>query len=232
MRRAQYRPLVTAAMAAPMKVAVLISGRGSNLQALIDAFPKGADNPVEIVLVVSNRPDAQGLERAAKAGLKTEVVDHKSFASREDFDVAMDREIRAAGAEFVVLAGFMRLLTEGFINAWKDRMINIHPALLPSFKGLDTHRRALEAGVKFHGCTVHFVRHETDTGPIIGQAVVPVLPNDDEATLAARVLRAEHQLYPLTLRLIAQGEVRVEGEHAIVADAPEAGGMMFNPPIA
>ena len=219
-------------MAEPLKVAVLISGRGSNLQALIDAFPNGADNPVKIVLVVSNRPDAEGLERAAKAGLKTEVVDHKAFASREDFDVAMDREIRAAGAEFVVLAGFMRLLTEGFVNAWKNRMINIHPALLPSFKGLDTHRRALEAGVKFHGCTAHFVRHDTDTGPIIGQAVVPVLPNDDEAALASRVLRAEHQLYPLALRLIAQGKVRVEGESAIVADAPAIDGILFNPPIA
>ena len=219
-------------MAEPLKVAVLISGRGSNLQALIDAFPKAADGPVKIVLVLSNRPDAQGLERAAKAGLKTEIVDHKAFASREDFDVAMDREIRAGGANFVVLAGFMRLLTEGFINAWKNRMINIHPALLPSFQGLDTHRRALEAGVKFHGCTAHFVRHETDTGPIIAQAVVPVLPADDEAALAARVLRAEHQLYPLALRLIAQGKVRVEGERAIVTDAPDASGMMFNPPLA
>lgn len=218
-------------MAEPLKVAVLISGRGSNLQALIDAFPKGTDSPVKIVLVLSNRPDAQGLERAAKAGLKTEVVDHKSFASREDFDVAMDREIRAAGAEFVILAGFMRLLTEGFINAWKNRMINIHPALLPSFKGLDTHRRALEAGVKFHGCTAHFVRHETDTGPIIAQAAVPVFPADDETALAARVLRAEHQLYPLALRLIAQGKVRVEGERAIVADAPAVDGIMFNPAI-
>lgn len=218
-------------MAEPLKVAVLISGRGSNLQALIDAFPKIADSPVKIVLVLSNRPDAQGLERAAKAGLKTEVVDHKSFASREDFDVAMDREIRAAGAEFVVLAGFMRLLTEGFINAWKNRMINIHPALLPSFKGLDTHRRALEAGVKFHGCTAHFVRHETDTGPIIAQAAVPVLPADDEAALATRVLCAEHRLYPLALRLIAEGKVRVEGERAIVADAPAVDGIMFNPAI-
>jgi len=218
-------------MAGPLKVAVLISGRGSNLQALIDAFPKGAASPVQIVLVLSNRPDAQGLERADKAGLKTEVIDHKSFASREDFDVAMDREIRAAGAEFIVLAGFMRLLTEGFINAWKNRMINIHPALLPAFPGLDTHRRALEAGVKFHGCTVHFVRHETDTGPIIGQAVVPVLPADDEAALAARVLRAEHQLYPLALRLVAEGKVRVEGERAIVDGAPAVDGMMFNPAI-
>jgi phosphoribosylglycinamide formyltransferase 1 len=219
-------------MAGPLKAAVLISGRGSNLQALIDAFPKGTDGPVQIVLVLSNRPDAQGLERAAKAGLKTEVVDHKAFASREDFDVAMDREIRAAGAEFVVLAGFMRLLTEGFINTWKNRMINIHPALLPAFKGLDTHRRALEAGVKFHGCTAHFVRHETDTGPIIGQAVVPVLPGDDETALAARVLRAEHQLYPLALRLIAAGKVRVEDERVLVADVPAVDGIMFNPAIA
>jgi phosphoribosylglycinamide formyltransferase-1 len=219
-------------MAGPLKVAVLISGRGSNLQALIDAFPKDAASPVQIVLVVSNRPDAQGLERADKAGLKTEVIDHKSFASREDFDVAMDREIRAAGAEFIVLAGFMRLLTEGFINAWKNRMINIHPALLPAFPGLDTHRRALEAGVKFHGCTVHFVRHETDTGPIIGQAVVPVLPADDEAALAARVLCVEHQLYPLALRLVAEGKVRVDGERAIVDGASTVDGTMFNPAIA
>jgi phosphoribosylglycinamide formyltransferase 1 len=218
-------------MAEPLKVAVLISGRGTNLQALIDAFPKGTDSAVRIALVVSNRPDAQGLERAAKAGLKTEIVDHKAFASREDFDVAMDREIRAAGAEFIVLAGFMRLLTEGFINAWKNRMINIHPALLPAFPGLDTHRRALEAGVKFHGCTAHFVRHETDTGPIIAQAAVPVLPGDDETALAARVLCAEHQLYPLALRLIAQGKVRIEGEHAFVADAPAVDGVMFNPAI-
>jgi phosphoribosylglycinamide formyltransferase 1 len=219
-------------MAGPLKVAVLISGRGSNLQALIDAFPKGTDSPVQIVLALSNRPDAQGLERAAKAGLKTEVVDHKAFASREDFDVAMDREIRAAGAELVVLAGFMRLLTDGFINAWKNRMVNIHPALLPAFPGLDTHRRVLEAGVKFHGCTAHFVRHETDTGPIIGQAVVPVLPGDDETTLAARVLRAEHQLYPLALRLIAAGKVRVEDERAIVDAVSAVDGIMFNPAIA
>lgn len=215
-----------------LKVAVLISGRGSNLQALIDAFgPQMANSPVQIVLVLSNRPEAQGLERAAKAGLKTEIVDHKAFASRDDFDVAMDREIRAAGAEFVVLAGFMRLLTEGFINAWKDRMINIHPALLPSFKGLDTHKRALEAGVKLHGCTVHFVRHETDTGPIIAQAAVPVLPGDDEAMLATRVLRAEHKLYPLALRLVAEGKVRVEDERAIVADGRAVDGVLLNPPV-
>ena len=217
-------------MANPLKVAVLISGRGSNLQALIDQFgPQVADSPVKIVLVLSNRPDAQGLERAAKARLKTEIVDHKAFTTRADFDVAMDREIRAAGAELVALAGFMRLLTPEFVTAWKDRLVNIHPALLPAFPGLDTHHRALEAGVKLHGCTVHYVRHETDTGPIIAQAAVPVLPGDDEATLAARVLRVEHQVYPLALRLIAEGKARVEGERVIVSDAPFAEGTLLNP---
>jgi phosphoribosylglycinamide formyltransferase-1 len=203
-------------MAAPLKVAVLISGRGSNLQALIDAFgPKVADSPVKIALVLSNRPEAPGLERAATAGLKTEIVDHKAFQNREDFDVAMDREIRAAGAEFVALAGFMRLLTAQFVTTWKDRLINIHPALLPAFPGLHTHRRALEAGVRFHGATVHFVRNETDTGPLIAQSVVAVRPDDTEETLAARVLDSEHRLYPLALRLIAEGQVRVEGERVI-----------------
>ena len=218
-------------MAAPLKVAVLVSGRGSNLQALIDAFgPKVADSPVKIALVLSNRPDAQGLERAAKAGLKTEIVDHKAFQVREDFDVAMDREIRAAGAEFVVLAGFMHLLTPQFVTAWKDKLVNIHPALLPSFPGLDTHRRALDAGVRFHGATVHFVRHETDTGPIIAQSVVAVRPDDTEATLGARVLETEHRLYPLALRLIAEGNVRVDGERVIVsgdARCPES--VLLNP---
>jgi phosphoribosylglycinamide formyltransferase-1 len=205
-------------MAVPLKVAVLISGRGSNLQALIDAFgPKVADSPVKIALVLSNRPDALGLERAAKAGLKTEIVDHKAFQSRDDFDVAMDREIRAAGAEFVVLAGFMRLLTPQFVTTWRDKLINIHPALLPAFPGLHTHRRALEAGVRFHGATVHFVRHETDSGPIIAQGVVAVRPDDTEETLGARILETEHRLYPLALRLIAEGHVRVEGERAIVS---------------
>lgn len=220
-------------MGAPLKVAVLISGRGSNLQALIDAFgPQVPDSPVKIALVLSNKPDAPGLEHAAKAGLKTEIVDHKAFQNRDDFDVAMDREIRAAGAEFVVLAGFMRLLTPQFVTAWKDKLVNIHPALLPAFPGLETHKRALAAGVRVHGATVHFLRQETDTGPIIAQAAVPVLPGDDEAALAARVLHAEHRLYPLALRLIAEGKVRVEGERAIVADAPFTDSALFNPALA
>ena len=218
-------------MTVPLKVAVLISGRGSNLQALIDAFgPKVADSPVKIALVLSNRADALGLERAAKAGLKTEIVDHKAFQNREDFDVAMDREIRAAGAEFVVLAGFMRLLTPQFVTTWKDKLVNIHPALLPSFPGLHTHKRALEAGVRFHGATVHFVRHETDAGPIIAQSLVAVHPDDTEETLGARVLETEHRLYPLALRLIAEGQVRVEGERAIVSsDAKYPDSVLLNP---
>ncbi len=218
-------------MAAPLKVAVLISGRGSNLQALIDAFgPTVPDSPVKIALVLSNRPDAPGLERAAKAGLKTEFFDHPGFQRREDFDVALDREIRGAGAAFVVLAGFMRLLTAQFVTTWKDKLINIHPALLPAFPGLHTHRRALEAGVRFHGATVHFVRHQTDTGPIIAQSLVAVRPDDTEDTLAARVLETEHRLYPLALRLIAQGQVRVEGERAIVrSDAKYPDNVLLNP---
>lgn len=213
-----------------LKIAVLISGRGSNLQSLIDHFgPIITGSPVEIVLVLSNRPDAFGLARARKAGIPATVVDHKAFADRAQFDAAMGEKIRDCGAELVVLAGFMRLMTDGFIEAWRDRMVNIHPALLPAFKGLKTHARALEAGVRFHGCTVHYVRPEMDTGPIIAQAAVPVRPDDTEESLGRRVLEAEHRLFPLSLRLIAEGKVRVEGERAIVADAAFAGGVLFNP---
>jgi phosphoribosylglycinamide formyltransferase-1 len=210
-----------------LRVAVLISGRGSNLQALIDRFVGKPESPVEIVRVISNRPDAPGLDRAKAAGLSTKVIDHKGFPDRAAFDEALDAEIRAAGAQVVVLAGFMRLLTEQFINDWRDRLINIHPALLPSFRGLDTHRRVLKRGVKLHGCTVHFVRHETDTGPIIAQAALPVLANDTPETLAGRVLELEHRLYPLALVLIAEGKVEVDGDRAIV-NAPGAG-TLVNP---
>jgi len=214
-----------------LRVAVLISGRGSNLQALIDRFVGKGDSPVEIVRVISNRPDAQGLERARAAGLETKVIDHKSFPDRVAFDEALDAELRAAGAQLVALAGFMRLLTEKFINDWRDRLINIHPALLPSFRGLDTHRRVLKRGVKLHGCTVHFVRHEMDTGPIIAQAALPVLANDTPDTLAARVLELEHRLYPLALTLIAEGKVDVDGDRAIVDALPgvQIGGVLLNP---
>ena len=213
-----------------LKIAILISGRGSNLQALIDQFgPQVAQSPIEIVLVLSNRPDAFGLTRASRAGIPTLVVDHKAFPDRASFDASMDRAIRAAGAELVVLAGFLRLLSDGFIAGWHDRLVNIHPALLPAFKGLDTHRRVLKRGARFHGCTVHFVRPEMDTGPIIAQAVVPVRPDDSEESLGRRVLGAEHRLFPQALRLIAEGKVRVVEERVLIDDAAFAGGILFNP---
>lgn len=206
----------------PLKVAVLISGRGSNLQALIDHFgPVITSSPVRIVKVISNRPEAQGIERAKKAGIAAQVIDHKAFPDRVAFDATLDRAIRDSGAELIVLAGFMRLLTEGFVAAWRNRIVNIHPALLPSFRGTETHRRALKRGVKLHGATVHFVRHETDTGPIIAQVAVPVLAQDTPDTLGARVLAAEHKLYPLALRLIAEGKVTVEEERALVEGRTE-----------
>lgn len=210
------------------RVAILISGRGSNMQALI-AAAQGRDYPAEIVRVIANRPQAAGLERAAEAGIATEIVDHKAYLGREKFEAALDARLRACGTELVCLAGFMRLLTGGFVDAWRDRLINIHPSLLPAFPGLDTHARALAAGVRFTGCTVHFVRAEMDNGPIIVQAAVPVLPGDDEARLAARVLEAEHRAYPLALGLVASGQARVVGDAVAVEGTafPTAG--LLNP---
>jgi len=209
------------------KVAVLISGRGSNMQALVRAC--GApDYPAQIVLVLSNRADAAGLDFAREAGIATAVISHRDFPDRASFDAAMDAEIHRHGAELVCLAGFMRLLDSRIIDAWRDRMINIHPSLLPSFRGLDTHERVLEAGVKLAGCSVHFVRSDVDSGPIIAQAAVPVLPDDTPAVLAARILEQEHLIYPMALRLLAEGRVRVEGDKAIV-DAPGAMASLRNP---
>lgn len=208
------------------KVGVLVSGRGSNLQALLDA---AADPtfPAEIALVISNIPGVYALERAAKAGIATQVIPHKGFPDREAFDAAMDQALRAAGVEIVCLAGFMRLLTKGFVEGWQGRMINIHPSLLPSFKGLHTHQRAIEAGVKLHGCSVHLVTPELDDGPLLVQAAVPVLADDDADTLAARVLEQEHKAYPLALKLLAEGRVVVDGIRALVR-AP-GGGALVNP---
>lgn len=206
------------------KVGVLVSGRGSNLQALLDACADPAF-PAEIVLVISNVPGAYALERAAKAGVPTTIIPHKSFASREAFDAAMDAALRAAGVEIVCLAGFMRLLTTGFVEGWTGRMINIHPSLLPSFKGLHTHQRAIEMGVKLHGCSVHLVTPELDDGPILVQAAVPVLSTDTPDSLAARVLEQEHKAYPLALRLVAEGRVTVDGARAVV-DAPGQGALI------
>jgi phosphoribosylglycinamide formyltransferase-1 len=213
---------------ARLKAAVLISGRGSNLQALIEACA-APDFPAEIALVVSNEPEAPGLARAAGAGLPTEVVDHRGFARREDFDAALDRALRQREIGLVCLAGFMRLLTPGFVEGWRDRMINIHPSLLPAFRGLRTHERALAAGVRLHGCTVHFVRTELDEGPIIVQAAVPVRSEDDAASLAARVLAAEHRCYPLALRLIAEGRVRIAEGRAVIEAARPAEGVLLSP---
>ena len=191
------------------RVAVLISGRGSNMTALIEAA-KAQDYPAEIVVVVSNRRDALGLVRAREAGIATALVDHTAFGrDREAFERALDDALHAHRIEIVCLAGFLRLLTPWFVDRWSGRMINIHPALLPRFKGLDTHRRALEAGAKEHGATVHFVSVGMDEGPIILQRAVPVLGSDTEASLAARVLEVEHQIYPQALRLVAEGRARL-----------------------
>ncbi len=187
------------------RVAILISGRGSNMTALIEAA-KADDYPAEIALVVSNRPDAPGLSRARSAGIATAVVDHTLFGDeRAAFERALDGELRKSRIDLVCLAGFMRLLTPWFVARWSGRMLNIHPSLLPQFKGLHTHRRALEAGVKRHGATVHFVVPEMDSGPIVAQDSVAVRDDDTEETLAARVLEIEHQIYPRALRAVAEG---------------------------
>ena len=187
------------------RVAVLISGRGSNLTALIEVA-KAPDYPAAIVFVVANLPDAAGLMHARQAGIPTAVVEHRPFGTdREAFERALDAQLQAQRIEIVCLAGFMRLLTPWFVTRWSGRLLNIHPALLPQFKGLHTHSRALAAGVKEHGATVHFVVPEMDAGPIILQAAVPVIAGDTEGTLAARVLEVEHRIYPQGLRLVAEG---------------------------
>jgi phosphoribosylglycinamide formyltransferase-1 len=198
-----------------LRVGVLISGRGSNLQALLDACAD-PDFPARIVCVLSNNADAFGLQRAAGAGVPTTVVSHKDYPNRKTFDAAVNDALGKFDVEFVCLAGFMRILDGQFVARWRDRMINIHPSLLPSFPGLDTHQRALDMGVKVAGCTVHFVRADADTGPIIAQAAVPLLPDDDAETLAARILVEEHDIYPRALRLCAEGRVSMKGDRAII----------------
>lgn len=190
------------------RIAILISGRGSNMAALIDAA-QTKDYPAEIVLVVSNKPDALGLTRAREAGIETLVIESRAFGDdREAFERALDAELNAHRIELICLAGFMRLFTPWFVTRWNGRMLNIHPALLPQFKGLHTHRRALEAAVKRHGATVHFVSADMDSGQIILQDSVPVRDGDTEETLAARVLEVEHRIYPQALRLVAEGRVK------------------------
>ena len=213
---------------ARLKVAVLISGRGSNLEALLRACA-APDFPAEIKLVISNRADAGGLAYAKRAGIATAIIPHRDYPDRPTFDAAITKAIEQAGIELVCLAGFMRLLTPGFVDHWRNRLINIHPSLLPSFPGLDTHARALAEGVRFVGCTVHFVRAEMDHGPIIVQAAVPVLAGDDEHTLAARVLQAEHRAYPLALRLIGEGRVSVADERVAIAGTDRQAATLLNP---
>ena len=194
-----------------LKLGVQISGRGSNLQALIDACAK-PDFPAEIVLVISNVEGAAGLQRAAAAGIPTRTIPHKAFSSREAFEEALDAAHRLAGVELICNAGFMRLMTPLMIGRWQGRMINIHPSLLPEFPGLDTHARALAASHKKSGCTVHFMENEMDTGQIILQTEVPVLQGDTAETLAARILEAEHKTYPEAVRLIAEGKIKYRGQ--------------------
>ncbi len=194
-----------------LPVAVAISGSGSNLQALIDACAE-PDFPAKIVLVISNKADAYGLTRAANADIPSVVISHKDYADRESFDDDLHKAILNSGADFVCLAGFMRILTDDFINKWQNKMINIHPSLLPKYKGLHTHARAIEAGDSHHGTTVHFVSSELDSGPLIIQASVPIHNGDNEDDLAKRVLTKEHKIYPLALKWVASGKTKTDGE--------------------
>ena len=212
------------------KIGVLISGRGSNLQALIEAAAQ-PDYPAEIALVIANVPEAAGLERAEAAGIPTQVIDHRLFASRVGFEAALTDALSGAGCELVCLAGFLRVLTGDFVARWEDRVINIHPSLLPAFPGLNTHAEALAAGVRITGATVHFVREQVDQGPIIGQAAVPVLDDDDADSLGARVLEAEYTLYPHCLRLVADGRARVQGNRVRITGAEAPGTALLNPPV-
>lgn len=212
------------------RTAILISGRGSNMRSLV-AAAQAKDYPAEIVLIVSNRPDAAGIAWAVAQGLRAVVIDHKTFSTRRDFERAVQSALDTHGIELVALAGFMRLMTPEFVEHWHDRMINIHPSLLPSFKGLHTHERAIAAGVKIAGCTVHFVRAEMDDGPIIAQAAVPVLGSDTPETLATRILQAEHQIYPAALRLVAAGNARCDGEKVIIDQDVMEDDPLFSPAI-
>jgi phosphoribosylglycinamide formyltransferase-1 len=209
------------------RVAILISGRGSNMMALIEAANR-ADYPAEIALILSNRPQAAGL--AAAGAIPAVLCDHTRYgADREQFDNAIHTELARYDIELVCLAGFMRVLTAGLVRQWQDRILNIHPALLPAFKGLNTHERALAAGVKIHGASVHFVATKVDAGPIIVQGAVPVLGGDTVETLAARVLKVEHRLYPLALRLVAEGRVRVVGGRCEITGARPAENTLIVP---
>jgi len=211
-----------------MNIGVLISGRGSNLRSLIEA-QVGGQLSAEIATVISNVPDASGLEIAASHGIPIKVINHKEFDSRENFEGALNKALILADIDLICLAGFMRILSDTFVNNWRDRLINVHPSLLPSFKGLNTHERALEAGVCFTGCTIHFVRPAMDDGPIILQAAIPTLPQDTPETLANRVLQQEHIIFPLAVRMIAEGRVKVEGNLVKIEGASFHSTPIINP---
>jgi phosphoribosylglycinamide formyltransferase-1 len=215
---------------ARLKVGVQISGRGSNLQALIDAC-REPGFPAEIVCVVSNIPEVQGLERARAAGIAAITVPHKAFPDRESFQAELTATLQAHGVELICNAGFMRVLTPSFFESWAQRMINIHPSLLPSFPGLHTHERAIAAGCRFGGCTVHYVNAELDAGPIIVQAAVPIRADDTPDTLAARVLVEEHRIYPAALRWIAEGRVRIDGARTLVDGVGHTASTAVNPAV-
>jgi len=204
-----------------VKIGVLVSGSGTNLQAILDAIARG-ELKAEIRVVISNRAKAYALERARNQGIAALAIDHRQFASREDFDHALVRELRARGVELVVCAGFMRLLSHVMLDAYPGRIMNIHPALLPSFPGIHGPRDALEYGVRISGCTVFFVTEGVDAGPIIIQAAVPVLPGDDEETLAERIHREEHRIYPEAIRLYQEGRLQISGRRVIIRDADSA----------
>ena len=211
------------------RVGILISGRGSNMAALIEAA-RAPDYPAEIVLVISNRPDAAGLERARAAGIEAVVIDHKGFASREAFDGAVEEALLGRGVDLVCHAGFMRIQSEAFAARWTGRQLNIHPSLLPSFRGLKPQQQALDAGVRISGCSVHFVTPELDAGPIVAQAAVPVLAGDTADTLAERILTAEHRLYPLALQLVAGGKAQLQDGKVVLQAAINPLGLLLSPP--
>ena len=212
------------------RVGILISGRGSNMMSLIDAC-RAPDFPAEIAVVISNRPEAAGLTHATAAGIKAVAIDHKLFGSRVPFEMKLHQTLLDHGVELICNAGFMRMLTGGFVDRWRDRQLNVHPSLLPALPGLDTHARALDQGLMIHGCTVHFVRLEMDTGPIIAQAAVPVMPDDTAQSLGARVLEQEHLIYRHALRLVAGGHVRVEQERAIITSPVRPSPALVSPAI-
>lgn len=217
-------------MAKKMRIAVLASGSGTNLQSILEQQRQGQLD-VEIALVISNNPAAKALERAAHAGLATRCINHRDFSSREEFDRAVVAELNAARVELVVLAGFMRILSNVFLRAYPQRIINIHPALLPAFPGLDAQQQALDYGAKFSGCTVHLVDGGVDTGPIIVQAAVPIQADDDKDSLAARIQEQEHRIYPQAIQWFAEERIKIDGRQVIIAAADSCPQVQINPPL-